>query len=556
MQTENKICKKCKNEFELDQDDLSFYEKMKVPAPLVCPDCRFKMRAMWRNETTLYSGRKCDLCSKSIVTMYNPKSPYKVYCRSCFYSENWDPRDCANDFDFNKPYLDQLNNFLIKVPKIATYISSGDGENVNSDYVNMASGCKNCYLVFNTSPAEELMYSRGIKNGRFSSDLYFAVNIENCYESINIQESYGTTHSQNVISCVDSHFILNGKNLVSCFGCVNLSNKSYCILNEQYSKEDYTEKVNQILGSYQKMEEFKKVFQEFSLGFPCRENNNMKALDSTGDYIYDSKNVINSFEVSGGEDCKYLFASKNIKDSIGTIGYGTKAERLLECVATGYTTNAIGTYGAEHSQNVLNCFYLTNCTDCIGCDALKHGKYAVFNKEYSKEEYEKIKEHIVKELTDLGIYGLMMPAEISPFAYNETIGQDNMPLTREEAEAQGFRWEDDIQKTTGKETLTPENIPDHIRDVSETITHEVLGCITCSRNYKITEQELLFYKKVNLPIPRKCFYCRHQDRIVRRGPYKFWNRNCAKCDVGIVTNYSPKRPEIVYCEKCYQQEIY
>ena len=104
--------------------------------------------------------------------------------------------------------------------------------------------------------------------------------------------------------------------------------------------------------------------------------------------------------------------------------------------------------------------------------------------------------------------------------------------------------------------MKPEDIPDHIKDVQDSITKEILKCIDCNRNYKIIVQELLFYRKMNIPIPRKCFYCRHQDRIVRRGPYKFWTRNCAKCKKEIVTNYSPERPEIVYCEKCYQQEVY
>jgi len=556
MQKEVRNCKKCQNNFELDQNDLSFYEKMKVPPPEVCPDCRFKMRAMWRNETTLYSGRKCDLCTKNIVTIYNPKGPYKVYCSECFNSDKWNASDYAQDYDFNLTFNEQLKTLLINTPKHCLGISAGDGPNINSDYVNMASGCKNCYLVFNTSPAEELMYSRGIRKAKFSSDIYFGVSIENCYDSVNIQESYGVTYSQNVVNCVDSHFVLNGKNLVNCFGCINLNNKSYCILNEQYSKEDYQNQVKDILGSYEKLESFKKVFYEFSLKFPRRENNNIKALNCSGDYIYDSKNIIYSFEVSGSEDCKYIFSSKNIKDSIGTIGFGTKSERLLECVATGYSSSIIGSFWAENSQNILNSFDIRNCSDCIGCDALKHGKYAILNKQYEKVEYEKIREHIIKELTDLGIYGLMMPPELSPFAYNETICMDNMPLTREEAEAQGFRWEDDIQKTTGKETLTASNIPDHIRDVDPTITNEILSCIICNRNYKITEQELLFYKKMNLPIPHKCFYCRHQDRILRRGPYKFWNRNCAKCNAGIVTNYAPERPEIVYCESCYKNEVY
>ena len=555
MTQETRTCTRCAHEFSLDEDDLNFYKKMKVPAPKVCPECRFKMRSMWRNETTLYSGRKCDLCSKGIVTMYNPKLPYKIYCYECYYSEKWDRKSYGKPYDFNRPYIEQLKEFLEEVPKIATYLSHGDGENINSEYVNMASGCKNCYLVFNTSPAEELLYSRGIKYGKDSSDLYFGVTMERSYESVNIQQCNGVVWGQNVVSCVDSYFIYNGSGLINCFGCVNMRNKSYCWFNEQLTKEEYDKRLAEVLGSYSKMEEMRQEFEAFKLKFPHRENNNLKTVDSDGDYLFECKSVHDSMEIAKGEDCRYVFSSKEIKDSIGTIGYGTKCEQVLEVVGTGYSSNVIGSYGVEHSQNILHSFYITNCSDCIGCDALKNGKYAVFNYEYSKEEYEKVREHIIKELESQDLYGLIMPPELAPFGYNETVGQDNFPMTKEEAARLGLGWQDDIQMTKGKETLLPENIPDHIKDVSETITNEILKCTSCERNYRITAQELQFYKKMNLPIPRRCFYCRHHARVLRRGPYKFWDRTCAHCHKAIVTNYAPERPEIVYCESCYQQEV-
>ncbi len=554
METRN--CIKCHTDFNLDQDDLGFYEKMKVPAPKICPDCRFIMRLLWRNETTLYAGRKCDMCDKNILSMYNPKLPYKIYCYDCFYSEKWNSRDYAVKLNTLEPFMEQLEEFFTKVPRVNLGLSLGVGPNINSEYVNMAAACKNCYLVFNTTLAENLMYSKGVKEARDSADIYFGGDFERCYECVNVQKSSGVVLGKNIVSCVDCHFILNGSNLINCFGCVNLRNKSYCWFNEQLTADQYKKNLREILGSYKKMEEARIKFNEFSLKFPRRENNNLKTVASTGDYLFETKNVKESFEITNGENCKYAFASKNIKDSSGTIGYGVRSEKLLEVVATGLSSNVIGTYWAENCSNIFYSFDIRNCQDCIGCNALKNGKYSIFNYEYSKEEYENLKDHIEKELTALNIHGLMMPGELAPFAYNESVAQDNFPLTKEEALAQGFRWEDDIQKTEGKETLKPEDISDHIKDVPDTITKEVLACTNCKRNYKITEQEFSFYKKMNISIPRKCFYCRHQDRILRRGPYKFWDRNCAKCDKVISTNYNPDRPEIVYCEKCYQQEVY
>ncbi|MBI5139562.1 hypothetical protein HZA26_03060, partial [Candidatus Nomurabacteria bacterium] len=201
-------------------------------------------------------------------------------------------------------------------------------------------------------------------------------------------------------------------------------------------------------------------------------------------------------------------------------------------------------------------FYVNNCKNCIGCDGLRNKEYSILNKEYHKDEYERLRANIIAELKEKNLYGLMIPPELAPFAYNETIAQDNFPLTKDEALAKGYKWEDDIQKTEGKETIKLEDVPDNIKDVADNILNEVLKCLNCARNYKITNQEISFYRKMNLPLPRKCFYCRHRDRMTKRGPYKFWNRICSKCQTEITTNYAPDRPEIIYCEKCYQQAVY
>ncbi len=400
------------------------------------------------------------------------------------------------------------------------------------------------------------MYSRGVRSVKDSIDIYFGQDLERCYESVNIEQSSGVLWGKNVTGSLDSAFVLNCRGVINCFGCVNLNNKSYYFLNQPLSKEEYTQKVSEIMGSYEKIEKFRKEFEQFALNFPIRENNNIKTINSTGDYLFECKDVQDSLEVSNAENCRYVYSSRILKDSIGVIGYGVKSELLLEVIGTGLSSNVMSTYGAENSNDILYGFYISKCKDCIGCDGLRNGQYCILNKQYTKEEYARVREIIIKELTDKDLYGLMIPPEISPFAYNESLAQDNIPLSKEEALAQGFRWEDDLQKTEGKETIPPAEITDNISETTDSILNEVLACISCNRNYKITEQEFSFYRKMKLPVPRRCFYCRHKERIIKRGPYKFWDRTCAKCNKEIRTNYSPEGPEIVYCEKCYQQEVY
>lgn len=556
MEPEKKQCKKCDQEFLISQNDFSFYERMKIPTPNICLDCRFKMRALWRNETSLYSGRKCGLCGESILSVYNPKSDYVAYCYKCYTSDSWDPMDYAQNYDINVPFFEQLNVLFHKVPKDTTFISGSDGPNINSVYVNMGGGMKDCYMVFNGGLGEKMMYCRGVRFANEVSDCYFGENIERCYECVNVSKSNGIIGGKNVINSVDSTFVVNCGGISNCFGCVNLRNKSNCWFNEQLTREEYNKKLNEIKGSYSEMKKKRQEFEKFCLQFPYKENNNLKAVNSVGDYLFECKDVNNSFEVIGAENSQNLFSSRSASNSDGIIGYGTKSNLLFECVAVGLSSNVIGSSVTSGSQDIIYSFGLKDCHDCIGCDGLKNAEYCILNKQYSKEEYEKIKEHIIKELIEQGLYGLMMPPKISPFAYNETIAQDNLPLTKEEALAQGFRWEDDIQMTKGKETLQSEEIPDHIDDVDDSVTEQVLRCIDCERNYKITKQELLFYRKMSLPIPRRCFYCRHRDRIKRRGPYKFWDRKCDHCGKDIKTNYSPERKEIVYCEECYKQAVF
>ncbi len=556
MNSQTKQCQNCKASFVIDADDFGFYEKMGVPAPGLCPNCRFKRRALFRNETTLYS-RKCALCAKQIVSMYNPTSPYTVYCDRCWESDTWDPFSYGINYDTTKPFFDQLQKLFIKVPKKATFISSSTklGPNINSEYCNVAGGNKDSYLVFNGGGSENLMYSRGASFSRDSMDAYFGVKLERCYETVNVSESSGIQFGHNVLGSLDSMFLLNGSGCQQCFACVNLRHKSYHFFNEPIQKAEYERRINEIKGSYQKIEEMKKKFAEFSLKFPRRENNNLKTVHSTGDYLLESKNLSHCFETAKCEDSKYLFSVKLAKDCYDGIGFGYDSELLLENVGTGYSRRVMACYATENSQETYYSFMSRKLEHAIGADGIRGGKYIILNKRYSEGEYSVMRDHIVQELKSLGEWGLYMPPAVAPFAYNETIGQDNMPLTRDKAIVEGLRWEDNLQITKGKETIKSEAIPDHIRDVQDSILKEVLACISCGRNYRIIGPELQLYRRLIIPIPRKCFYCRHQDRIARRGPFKLFDRTCDHCKKPIKTNFAPGRPEIVYCKRCYPKEV-
>lgn len=527
---------------------------MAVPHPAICPDCRFQRRSLFRNEMMLYT-RTCSKCTSKIISIYHPSLPYTVYCKECFEADTWDASDYAREYDEGRPFFEQFRDLMVSVPKRALQITAGSGPNVNSDYTNVASSNKNCYLIFNSSINEDSMYSRGIKNCRESVDTYFGVQMERCYEAVNVNEASGIVHGKDVTGCVDCIFALNLSGCTNCFGCVNLRGKSYYWFNEPLKKEEYERRLAQVRGSYAKMQEMRTKFEEFSLQFPRRENSNIKSVNSVGDYLFECKNSFMSFEQTACEDCRYGFSNKNSKDSYDILGYGYDSSLLLDCCATGLSSHVIGSYWAELSHDIFYSFCVTNCKDCFGCDTLENKQYAILNKVYPQAEYEALRAKIIAELTASGDYGLFFPPSVAPFAYNETVGQDNLPLSKEQATAYGYAWRDETQQTRGKETMMPTAMADRIQDTPDEITKEIFACTSCSRNYLVTPNELLFYKKMQLPLPRHCFYCRHADRLRRRGPMKVYARTCAKCQKAIQTTYAPDRPEIIYCEPCYQQEV-
>ncbi len=168
-------------------------------------------------------------------------------------------------------------------------------------------------------------------------------------------------------------------------------------------------------------------------------------------------------------------------------------------------------------------------------------------------------------------FGECFPTEISPFAYNETIAFEEEPLSKEQVVSSGYKWRD-IESISYNPTIKANEIPDSINDITYTICDEVIECpnqgkieLRCTSAFRILPDELSFYRQMNLPIPRYCPNCRYYNRLVWKNPFYFYKRNCM-CNIsnhnhGIVcpnefeTLYSPSRPEKVFCEKCYQQEV-
>lgn len=79
---------------------------------------------------------------------------------------------------------------------------------------------------------------------------------------------------------------------------------------------------------------------------------------------------------------------------------------------------------------IYSCFYSSDLFACIG---LRNKQYCIFNKQYTKEEYELLVAKIIAHMQKTGERGEFFPAQISPFGYNETMAMEFFPLSKEQA---------------------------------------------------------------------------------------------------------------------------
>ena len=181
-------------------------------------------------------------------------------------------------------------------------------------------------------------------------------------------------------------------------------------------------------------------------------------------------------------------------------------------------------------------------------------------------------------------YGEYFPPMMSPYAYNHSPAQEHFPMSKSQVEALECLWIDPEDRSY-QITKKASELPDSIEEVDDFITKEIILCEewekdeesaklhNCSKAFRILPNELLFYRYHHIPLPRKCFYSRHNDRLQNRNPFKLWHRQCMcdgstsspqarnhphhseRCPNKFETSYAPDRPEIVYCESCYNAEV-
>lgn len=190
----------------------------------------------------IFDCRNCQDCF-GCVNLRNKKY--------CVYNEQYSKEDYEKFLDSVYPlsrnslasYEERFWQLVKKLPINGTRNSTS----VNVFGVNIKNS-KNIYDVVDANYAENIRHSDGTIyhnnsmdicfSGGHSSYLYMNANIGS--QSSRVKFSISSKFS------TECEFIFNSKNLNNCFMCFGLQNKSYCILNKQYTQEEYFKKIDYI----------------------------------------------------------------------------------------------------------------------------------------------------------------------------------------------------------------------------------------------------------------------------------------------------------------------
>ena len=587
MSEETRECQNCKQSFTVDEADFRFYEKIKVPPPTFCPECREIRRIAFRNERALYK-RKCDLCGREVVARVSPDKPYPMYCKECWWSDNWDSLSYGREYDFSRPFFEQFKELLNSVPHISLFSTN----TVNSDWVNQETDDRNCYLNVGGHYNEDSGYNTYELYGKNSFDNFWIFRSEFGYSNINCERCYRISFSRECSDCIDTFFSADCRNCTNIIGCAGLRNKQHYIFNKPYTKESYQGFLKQHpLSSRGAVRELQQQAEAVRLAKPHRFAYIIQSINASGHFITQSRNVRNCWNAEKVEDSKNLYIAAEVKDCYDATSQGA-SELTYECASGGgFRTSKFILYSMSgdplksiHSYDLEYGYGVVNSRNCFGCVAVRNKEYCILNTQYSKTDYAQLTSNMKQHMNDMPYtdkkgriykYGEFFPTELSPFGYNETVAQEYYPLTREGALEKGYQWSDYESGT--KYEFSDYEIPDDIRDVKNDILEKVLKCEVSGKAYRIISMELEFYRTMGLPIPRRAPLQRHKDRMAKLLPRKSWKRQCqcagAKSDNGVYTNtathrhghnhcivefetpYVPKRLEMVYCEQCYQSEV-
>ncbi len=546
----------CEGEFEITDKDIEFLKMLRVPPPSYCPTCR-RMRRMTHMGINRLFKRECQVPNHSemMISIFSKECPFPVYDYQYFIGDQFDP------FLYGRTYVEgspmKTLHVLRKEFPMPSFLNR-DPSCINSDYSNGGRNTKNAYYASGCYGSEDIWYSNMAGQSRNIMDSRLIHSSEFVYWSLHGDHLYKCMYTYFSNNCTDSTFLFDCKNCSDCFGGVNLRNARYIVFNKQLSKEEYEAFVASIMPlSRSTIEEFQDRFWNLIKSLPMNASHNIGSSNVSGTNISFSNDIYDGVEVTGSEHLRHADGALSHKDSMDILFSGGNSHHLYGTINIGSQSSgvkfSISSKFCTDSEFIFNSKNLNNCFMCFG---LQNKSYCILNTQYEPDEYYKIVDQIKTAMLQKGEYSDGLGFEFSAQAYNFSLSAIPYPLSEKEVLSLGgyIAYEQETN-ATGIGIINARDIPETIDQVNDDILTKAIACTITNRPFRIIASELAFYRRMSLPLPtiHPSIRIENQYRIAQNG--KKYSSLCAKCGKDIESMFDSKESYLLYCEKCYQQEV-
>lgn len=235
----------------------------------------------------LYGSELCYDCF-SVYNSYNCTSvSFSKNCRDCWFSTDLigcsDCCLCSNlhkkQYYFqNKPlskeeYMNKIEEFRgsfrkteemkqklaeLRTSMIHRAVHIVNSENCTGDFIENSQRCTDCYDVNESQDCKYVTVGVNVKDVYDCSNMYLKPEL--AYDTLGTIETYSVAYCLYVFHCRNMLYSAQSYSSSDCFGCIGLRQKKYCILNKQYTKEEYDALVPKIIDHMRSTGEWGKYF--------------------------------------------------------------------------------------------------------------------------------------------------------------------------------------------------------------------------------------------------------------------------------------------------------
>ena len=240
-------------------------------------------------------------------------------------------RNLGSHIDRSKLRAECENFIAAEKPRRTFLVNTEDS---SGNYLRSCRNLHNCYLGSNSEDCGYLIPlfdSRDCWYGwAMNSELTF---FSGTMRSRNIAYSYSTMECENCIYCYQCY-----NHCTFCIGCVGLRGKSYCILNQQYSKDEFFELAPRVIRQMQSRNEWGRFFPPSTSPFPYFESGAPDFLEP----LPETELLTRGYRVMSIPEPPAppnAVPGNSLPDDINSVDPDAWTGKAIKCVETGWVFN-------------------------------------------------------------------------------------------------------------------------------------------------------------------------------------------------------------------------